>query len=121
MSGQAFRYLTQPTRTDFNVNRTRVAGHHGGSLGNGNSRRRSECHEALHTRELGRCWCGTRLDGLARDMAVMTVALDRFPASFANGVFERGNSLLLGRGGASHVENLFLQDCSMEIVHTVAQ
>src|SRR4029453_4272191 len=54
-------------------------------------------------------------------MPVMTVALDRLAASFANGVFKRGDGLLLRRGGAGHVENFFLQDCSMEIVHTVAQ
>ena len=51
----------------------------------------------------------------------MTVALDSLAASFANGVFKRGDSLLLRRGGAGHVENLFLQDCSMEIVDTVTQ
>src|SRR5262249_18469563 len=28
MSGRAFKYLTQPRRTDFNVNSTRVAGFH---------------------------------------------------------------------------------------------
>src|SRR5690349_9196480 len=54
-------------------------------------------------------------------MLVMTVALDRVSASFANGVFKRGDRLLLRRGGAGHVENFFLQDCSMEIVHTIAQ
>ena len=54
-------------------------------------------------------------------MPVMTVALDRLAASFANGMFKRGDSLLLRRGGTSHVEDFFLQDCSMEIVHTVAQ
>src|SRR6476660_10566168 len=54
-------------------------------------------------------------------MPVMTVALDRLAASFADGVFKRGDSLLLRRRGASHVENFFLQSCSMEIVHTVAQ
>ena len=51
----------------------------------------------------------------------MTVALDRLATSFADGVFKRGDSLLLRRGGASHVENFFLQNCSMEIVHAVAQ
>src|SRR5438477_10107259 len=51
----------------------------------------------------------------------MTVALDRLAAGFADGVFKRGDSLLLWRGGAGHVENFFLQDCSMEIVHTIAQ
>lgn len=54
-------------------------------------------------------------------MPVMTVALDRLAASFANGVFKRGDSLLLRRGGTGHVEDFLLQDCSMEIVHTVAQ
>ena len=54
-------------------------------------------------------------------MAVMTVALDRLAASFADGVFKRGDRLLLRRGCTGHVENFFLQDCSMEIVHPVAQ
>src|SRR4029453_2597866 len=54
-------------------------------------------------------------------MPVMTVALDRLAASFADGLFKGGDSLLLRRRGAGHVENFFLQDCSMEIVHTVAQ
>src|SRR5215468_8455267 len=54
-------------------------------------------------------------------MAVMTVALDRLAASFADGVFKRGDRLLLRRGCAGHVENFFLQDCSMEIVDTVAE
>src|SRR6476659_776996 len=54
-------------------------------------------------------------------MPVMTVALHRLATSFADGVFKRSDCLLLRGGGASHVENLFLQDCSMEIVHTVAQ
>src|SRR6478609_5510336 len=51
----------------------------------------------------------------------MTIALNRLAASFANGVFKRGDSLLLRRGGAGHVENFFLEDCSVEIVHTVAE
>src|SRR6476660_3996590 len=54
-------------------------------------------------------------------MPIMTIALDRLAASFANGVFKRGDSLLLRRGGAGHVENLLLEDCSVEIVHAVAQ
>ena len=54
-------------------------------------------------------------------MPIMTVALHRFAASFADGVFKRGDSLLLGRGGAGHVENFFLQDCSVEIVDTVTE
>ena len=54
-------------------------------------------------------------------MPVVTIALDRLAASFANGMFKRGDSLLLRRGGAGHVENFLLEDCSVEIVHTVAQ
>src|SRR5438045_7300232 len=54
-------------------------------------------------------------------MPVMTVALDRLATTFADGVFKRGDSLLLRRGGAGHVENFFLQDSSIEFVHTVAQ
>src|SRR5262245_289182 len=54
-------------------------------------------------------------------MPVMTVALDRLATSFADGVFKRGDRLLLRRGGAGHVENFFLQDCSVEIVDTVTQ
>src|SRR6476659_5467222 len=75
----------------------------------------------LSARKLGRR--GRRVCPIrpVRNMPVMTVALDRFTASFANGVFKRGDSLLLRRRGASHVENFFLQNCSMEIVHTVAQ
>src|SRR6476659_3257779 len=56
-----------------------------------------------------------------RNMPVMTVALDRLAASFANGVFKRGDSLLLRRGGAGHVENFFLEDRTVEIVHAVTQ
>src|SRR5262245_39922020 len=56
-----------------------------------------------------------------RNMTVMTVALDRLAASFADGVFKCSDRLLLRRGGTGHVEDFFLQDCSMEIVHTVAQ
>ena len=54
-------------------------------------------------------------------MPVMTVALDRFTPSFANSVFKRGDSLLLRSGSAGHVENFFLQDCSMKIVHAITQ
>ena len=41
-------------------------------------------------------------------MPVMTVALDRLAASFADGVFKRGDSLLLRGGSARHMENFFL-------------
>ena len=54
-------------------------------------------------------------------MPVMTVPLDRVAASFADGVFKRSDSLLLRRSGTGHVENFFLQNCSVEIVHTITQ
>src|SRR5262249_41814200 len=54
-------------------------------------------------------------------MPVMTVALHRLAASFADGGFKRGDSLLLWCGGAGHVENFFLQNRSVKIVHAVAQ
>ena len=54
-------------------------------------------------------------------MPVMTVALDRLAAGFANGVFERSDALLLRGSCAGHVENLFLQDCSVQVVHAVAE
>src|SRR4029077_9979985 len=66
-------------------------------------------------------WRRVCLNRLRRNMPVMTVALNRLAASFTNGVSERTDSLLRRRGGAGHVENFFLQDCSMEIVYTVAQ
>ena len=54
-------------------------------------------------------------------MPVMTVALDRLATSFANGVFERGDGLLLRRRGPRHMENFFLQNCSVEIVDSVTE
>src|SRR5882757_440565 len=75
----------------------------------------------LRARKLCSRWRRVCPIRLVRNMPVKTVALDRLTASFANGVFKRGDSLLLRRGGTSHVEDFFLQDCSMEIVHTVAQ
>ena len=54
-------------------------------------------------------------------MPVMTVALDRLAASFADGVFKGGDRLLLRRGRTRHMEDFFLQDSSMEIVDAVAQ
>src|SRR5215470_10230160 len=55
------------------------------------------------------------------DMTIMTVTLDRLAAGFADGVLQRFYSLLLRRGCASHVENLFLQDCPMQIVYAIAE
>ena len=56
-----------------------------------------------------------------RNMTVMAVALDRLAASFANGVFQRRDRLLLGRRCTGHVEDFFLQNRAVEIVHAVAQ
>ena len=75
----------------------------------------------LRARKLGRCWSRLCPRQPVRNMPVMTVALDRLAASFADGVFKRGYRLLLWRGGTGHVKNFFLQDCSMEVVHTIAQ
>src|SRR5438094_1825323 len=54
-------------------------------------------------------------------MPVMTVSLDRLAAGFAKGVFESGNALVLGGCCARHVENLFLQNCSVQVVYAVAE
>ena len=47
------------------------------------------------------------------EMPIITVALNRNPSRFTNGVFERGNRLLLRRGGAGHMEDLFLHYCAV--------
>ena len=63
----------------------------------------------LHAGELRLRWCRAFPDiRPARNMSVMTVALDRLAASFSDSVFERGDRLLLRSGGAGHVENFFL-------------
>ncbi len=54
-------------------------------------------------------------------MPVITVALDRNPSSLANGVLQRSDALLLRRGRASHVENLFFHDCPVQIVYPVTE
>src|SRR5207248_11005913 len=53
-------------------------------------------------------------------MPVITVSLYWLPARFANGVLERGHTLLLRGGCAGHVENLFLQNRSVQVIHAVA-
>src|SRR6476620_2355930 len=75
----------------------------------------------LCARKLYRRWRGMYPIRAVRNMPVKTIALDRLAASFANGVFKRGDSLLLRRGSAGHVKDFFLKDCSVEIVHAVAQ
>src|ERR1700730_4472927 len=54
-------------------------------------------------------------------MPVVTVALDRLATGFANGVFQCCYGLLLRRGRAGHVENFFLQNCAVQIVHAVTE
>ena len=51
----------------------------------------------------------------------MTVALDWLASGFANGVFQRCYSLLLRCGCTGHVENFFLQNRAVQIVHAVAK
>src|SRR5436305_8347783 len=54
-------------------------------------------------------------------MPVITVSLYWLAACFANGVLERGDALLLRRSCPCHVKNFFLQNCSVQIVHAVAE
>src|SRR6516165_9445237 len=103
MSGRAFKYFTQAMRSILPPARPAVAPYHS------------------RVRKLGRRWPRACPSRPVRNMPVMTVALDRLAASFADCVFERGDGLLLRRRGAGHVENFFLQDCSVEVVHTVTQ
>ena len=64
-----------------------------------------------------------RLTGsaLAIQMPIMAVALYWLAARFPDSVFESGNGLLLGRGCSGHVEDFFLQNCAVQIVHSVAE
>ena len=72
-------------------------------------------------RKLGRRWRRAWHGRPVRNMPVMTIALDRLPASFADRVLERGDTLLLRRRGTGHMEDFLLQDCAVQIVHTIAQ
>jgi len=54
-------------------------------------------------------------------MPVITVSLYWLPAGLANGVLERRHALLLRGSCARHVENFFLQNCSVQVIHTVAE
>ena len=75
----------------------------------------------LRAGKLGGHWRRMCPIGPVRNMPIVTVALDRLPPSFTNGVFKRGDSLLLRCSSTGHVKNFFLQDCPVEIVHAVAQ
>src|SRR5262249_11846300 len=72
-------------------------------------------------RKLGRRWRRAWRSRPVRNMPIMTIALDRLAASFADRVFERGDTLLLRRRGTGHMEDFLLQDCAVKIVHTLAQ
>ena len=54
-------------------------------------------------------------------MTIKAIALDRIAASFADGVFERRHGLLLWRCSSCHMENFFLQNCAVQIIHAVAE
>src|SRR5260370_41150973 len=54
-------------------------------------------------------------------MPVITVALDRNSSSLANGVLQRSDALLLRRGRAGHMENLFFHDRPVQIVYPVTE
>src|SRR2546426_3196313 len=56
-----------------------------------------------------------------RYMAIVTVALDRLAASFANGVLECRHTLFLRSSRPGHVKDLLLQDCAVQIVHALAE
>ena len=52
---------------------------------------------------------------------VVAVALDREASGFTNRVLQRGNSLLLRRRCACHVEDFFLDDRAVQIIDTRAE
>ena len=54
-------------------------------------------------------------------MSIMTVALDRFAAGFADGVLKRCDGLLLRGRRTGHVENFFFQNCAVQIVDSVTE
>ena len=54
-------------------------------------------------------------------MPVKAVALDRFTPSFADCMFEGRDCLLLRSGRTRHVENFFLDDGAVQVVHAVTE
>lgn len=54
-------------------------------------------------------------------MPIITVPLQGYAAGFADRVFEGSHGLLLRCCRARHVENLFLQNGAVQIIHTVAE
>src|SRR4051812_15304013 len=113
MSGRAFKYLTQPMCREFNLGGEQNCGHPERSEAESKDPAKvprgfateffdfpRNDTKMLSARKLGRRRRRVCLIQPRRNMPVMTVALDRLAASFANGVFKRGDSLLLRRGGA---------------------
>ena len=54
-------------------------------------------------------------------MPVKAIALNRFTPSFPDCMFERCNGLLLRSGRTRHVEDFFLNNGAVQIVHTVTE
>src|SRR5215216_4659667 len=54
-------------------------------------------------------------------MPILAVALDRFAASFTDGMLERGDTLLLRCRCASHMEDFLLQNRAVQVGHAVAE
>ena len=54
-------------------------------------------------------------------MVVVTVALDRLAASFANDALERRHRLLLWGLGTGHMKNFLLHNCPVKIVHAIVE
>ena len=54
-------------------------------------------------------------------MPVKAIALNGFPPSFPDCMFERCDGLLLRSGRTRHVENFFLNDGAAQVVHTVTE
>jgi hypothetical protein len=54
-------------------------------------------------------------------MPVVTIALDWLATGFPDSMLQCCYSLLLRCGRAGHVENLFLQNCAVQIVYPIAE
>src|SRR6266487_1072710 len=54
-------------------------------------------------------------------MPVKTIALNGFTPSFPDCMFKRCDGLLLRSGRTRHVENFFLDDRAVQIIHTVTE
>ena len=54
-------------------------------------------------------------------MPIKAIALNGFTPSFPDCMFERCDGLLLRSGRTRHVENFFLNDGAVQVVHTVTE